>query len=315
MTVQPEPEKFPSNLRNALNAVVSLRSLVPADAFTAETLGTERSGFGAVINSSGLVLTIGYLTAEAETVWITTADGKIYPGDVISYDFETGFGLVQILARVDLPTLSLGESAKARIGDNVIVAGTGDSAETLVATLVARQEFAGYWEYAIDDAMFTSPAHPHWGGTAVINLSGQLIGIGSLLVQGASETEEIEDLNMVVPIDLLKPRLDSLLTTGRPLGQPRPWMGLFATEISGSIIIINIASAGPAADSDLEQGDVILSVAGKEPQSLADFYRMVWSLGPAGVEIPLEIGRDGSVSDVVLKSADRNAFLKLPRAH
>lgn len=315
MVMHPEPGKFPSNLRHALSAVVSLRSIVPEDAFTAETLGTERAGYGAIIRSSGLVLTIGYLTAEAETIWISTADGKIFPGHVLCYDFETGFGLVQILARVDLPALALGSSAEMRIGDDVIVAGAGSGGETLVARIVARQEFAGYWEYAIDDALFTAPAHPHWGGTAVLNLAGELIGIGSLLVQGASEDNVTENINMVVPIDLLKPRLDDLVTTGRPKGPPRPWLGLFATEISGRVVVISVSPHGPAAASPLSRGDVVTAVAGSEVAGLGDFFHKVWALGPAGVEVPLAIERDGASAEITVRSGDRNSYLKAPTAH
>lgn len=224
--MQTDPQKFPIELRNALSSVVGLRSSVPADAFTAGTLGTEREGYGAVIRNSGLVLTIGYLTAEAETIWITMADGRTFPGHVLAYDFETGFGLVQILERVDLPAIALGQSEKAEVGDQIIVAGSGKDAQTLIASIVARQEFAGYWEYALDDAIFTAPAHPKWGGTAVINLAGELIGIGSLLVQSADQDDETPDINMVVPVDILEPRLEALLKSGHSGQVPRPWLGV-----------------------------------------------------------------------------------------
>ena len=310
--VQTDPQKFPIELRNALSSVVRLRSSVPDDAFTAGTLGTEREGYGAVIASSGLVLTIGYLTAEAETIWITIADGRAFSGHVLAYDFETGFGLVQILEQVDLPALPLGQSEKAKVGDQVFVAGSGKDAQTLVASIVARQEFAGYWEYALDDAIFTAPAHPNWGGTAVINLAGELIGIGSLLVQGADQNDETEDINMVVPVDILKPRLDALLKSGHSGQVPRPWLGIYATEVSNHVVIMGVASRGPASDFDLRQGDIVLNVSGKDVNSLGGFYRRIWELGPAGVEVPLQILRDNQPHEITIKSGDRAAFLKSP---
>ena len=316
MTVPTDPERFPSRLREALSTVVSIRSNIPEDAFTAEVLGTERSGYGVVIRPSGLILTIGYLTAEAETIWVTTADEQVYPGHVISYDFETGFGLVQILQRVDLPTVEMGSSDRVAVGDKVIVTGVG---ETIVAQVVARQEFAGYWEYWVDDALFTSPAHHHWGGTAVLNTHGELIGIGSLLVQGShggdEEDAETEDINMVVPIDLLKPRLDDLVKFGRTKSDPRPWLGLYATEIADHVVIMGVASYGPAAEAGLQQGDIVMSVDGEEVADLGDFFRRVWTLGPAGIDVPLEINRDGDTFPVSVASADRTRFLKTPMAH
>lgn len=310
--VQIDIEKFPSQLKDALSAVVSLRSTIPADAFTAGILGTEREGYGAVIRNSGLVLTIGYLTAEAETIWITAAGGRTYPGHVLTYDFETGFGLVQILERVDIAAVPLGESASVEVGDQVIVAGLGKGSEIVVANIVARQEFAGYWEYALDEALFTAPAHPNWGGTAVINMNGELIGIGSLLVQGAGEDNEIEDINMVVPIDILKPRLDSLLKTGQSGHPPRPWLGIYAADVSDQTTVLDIAEGGPAANSDIRQGDILLAVAGAQITGLGDFYRRVWALGSAGVDVPLQILRDGEVMMITVTSGDRSTYLKSP---
>jgi len=319
MTVSSDPERFPSRLRDALSTVVSIRSTIPEDAFTAEVLGTERSGYGVVIRPNGLILTIGYLTAEAETIWVTAADGQVYPGHVISYDFETGFGLVQVLQRVELETAAMGSSDRVKIGDKVIVAGHGDSEEIVVAQVVARQEFAGYWEYWVDDALFTAPAHRHWGGAAVFNTAGEVIGIGSLLVQGSrggdDDEGETDDINMVVPIDLLKPRLDDLVKFGRPKSDPRPWLGLYATEIADHVVVMGVASYGPAADAGLEQGDIVLAVDGEEVADLGDFFRRVWTLGPAGIDVPLEIGRDGETHHVTVTSADRTQFLKAPMAH
>ncbi len=177
---QPKPENYRYDLDHALTAVVGVRAVIPADAFTAETLGTERFGNGVLISPDGLVLTIGYLITEAETVWLSLIDGRAVPGHVLGYDQATGFGLLQALARLDLPALSLGDSSAAQIGDPMVVAGAGGRQRSVAARLIGRQEFAGYWEYVLDEALFTAPAHPHWGGTALIGPAGDLIGIGSL---------------------------------------------------------------------------------------------------------------------------------------
>src|SRR5881392_1907818 len=203
--VEPKPEDYRYDLDRALGSLVSLRSVVPADAFSAETLGTERAGNGVLIREDGVVLTIGYLITEAEQVWLTFSDGRAVPGHVLGYDQETGFGLVQALARVELPALSLGQSATAPVGERVVVGGAGGRHHSVAARIAARQEFAGYWEYVLDEAIFTAPAHPNWGGTAVIGPKGDLIGVGSLQIQQAAAERRLEDVNMVVPIDLLKP--------------------------------------------------------------------------------------------------------------
>jgi S1-C subfamily serine protease len=313
--VQPRPENYEFDLDKALNAVVGLRSIVPADAFTADTLGTERLGHGVLIGDGGTVLTIGYLVTEAESVWIRLSSGRVLPGHVIGFDQETGFGLVQVLAHADLPSLALGDSSKVRVGDDVVVAGTGGRQNAVAATVVARQEFAGYWEYLLDEAIFTAPSHPHWGGTAMIGAGGKLLGIGSLQVQQVLKDGESQDINMIVPINLLKPILDDMLKTGRAKRPVRPWLGLYATEMSGRIAIAGVTARGPAKRADIKNGDIILDVAGSQVKTLAAFFRKVWSLGEAGVEVPLKVSRSGRTLDVVIQSGDRRQFLKGPVIH
>ena len=314
-SVQPKPEDYTYDLDAALSAVVAVRALVPSDAFTAETLGTERAGNGVLIRADGLVLTIGYLVTEAETIWLTLIDGRAVPGTVLAYDQTTGFGLVQALARLDLPALPLGSSGTASVGERVVVAGAGGRQKSVAARIVAKQEFAGYWEYVVDEAIFTSPSHPNWGGTALIGPNGDLLGVGSLQLQEGREQGPPGDINMIVPIDLLPPIFDDLLTLGRPNKPPRPWLGLYTTAIENRIVVVGLAKDGPAQKADLRTGDVLLSVAGGEVRDLAQFYRRIWSLGPAGVEIPVSIYRDGKAIETRLKTGDRNRFLKVPKLH
>jgi S1-C subfamily serine protease len=293
-----------------LRSIVAVRSSIPEDAFTASALGTLREGSGVVIRESGLVLTIGYLITEANEVWLTTHDGRVVAAHALAYDQETGFGLVQALGQLDLPALDLGDSARARLGDTAILAdGVGRSIRT---TIVAKQEFAGYWEYLLDEAIFTAPAHPSWGGAALIGSDGGLLGIGSLRLQMIQDGEAA-DINMIVPIELLSPILDDLLTLGQANRPPRPWLGVFSAESDGEVIVMSVAQGGPAARAGLRQGDRISDVGDSEVEGLADFYRKVWSSGPAGAELPMRIVRDGRDTWLRVKSADRNSFLIRPQ--
>ena len=312
---QPKPADYDYDLNTAVGAVVGLRAVIPEDAFTAQTLGTERAGNGVLIRDSGLVLTIGYLITEAESLWLTPLSGAPVPGHALAYDQETGFGLVQALARMDLPALRIGNSSRASIGERVVVAGAGGLHRSVAARIVAKQEFAGYWEYVLDEAMFTAPSHPNWGGTAVIGPAGDLIGIGSLQLEQGREKGSGGRLNMVVPIDLLKPILDDLLRHGRPNRPARPWLGFYAAEIEGRIVVIGVADRGPAQRAGLQTGDVVLEVAGEAPTDLAALFRRIWSLGHAGTEIPLRIERDGHSFDQTVTSSERNRFFKVPRMH
>ncbi|MFV0298463.1 MAG: S1C family serine protease [Hyphomicrobiaceae bacterium] len=313
--MQPRPENYEFDLDEALSSVVGIKSIIPSDAYTADTLGTERIGHGVLIGDSGVAVTIGYLVTEAETVWLTLANGNTVPGHVIGFDQETGFGLVQALARIDLPSLRLGDSSAVEVGDPVLLAGHGGRDSAVEATVVARQEFAGYWEYVLDQAIFTAPSHPHWGGTAMIGEDGTLLGIGSLQVQQVMKAGEAEDINMIVPINLLKPILDEMLLHGGADRPARPWLGLYATEAGNRIAIAGIAPRGPARRADVRSGDIVLSVDGLEVTDLASFFRRIWSLGNAGVEVPMRIHRNGRTLDLSVRSADRRQFLKRPVIH
>jgi S1-C subfamily serine protease len=314
-SAQPKPEDYSYDLERALACVVGLRTTVPADAFTAETLGTERAGNGVFIRGNGLVLTIGYLITEAETVWINLNDGRAVPGHVLGYDQETGFGLVQALSKLDVPALEIGQSATASIGERVVVGGAGGRHRSVAARIVAKQEFAGYWEYVLDEAIFTAPAHPNWGGTALIGPAGDLIGIGSLQLQHAVEKGQTQNINMMVPIDLLKPIFDDLLKFGRRTTPSRPWLGLYATEVENRLVVVGLADRGPAKRADLRTGDIVLSVAGTEVHDLAGLFRRIWAQGQAGVEVPITIYRDGETMDLRVKSSERDRFLKGPSLH
>jgi S1-C subfamily serine protease len=313
-SAQPKQADYGYDLEHALAAMVGVRTIIPSDAFTAETLGTERAGHGVFIRS-GLVLTIGYLITEAQTIWLTLSDGRSVQGHVLGYDQETGFGLVQALAKLDMPALEIGQSSAAAIGERVVVGGAGGRARSVAGRIVAKQEFAGYWEYVLDEAIFTAPSHPNWGGTALIGPAGDLLGIGSLQLQHVVDKGQPQNINMIVPIDLLKPIFDDLMKTGRRSGPPRPWLGLYATEVENRLVVVGLADRGPAKKADLRNGDIVLSVAGKEVRDLASFFRRIWAQGEAGVDVPLSIYRDGETMDVRVKSSERNRFLKGPSLH
>ena len=292
------------------HSVVSLRSLVPDTAFTASTLGTLREGSGVVIDDNGLVVTIGYLITEAEEVWLTTHDERVLPAHVVGYDQETGFGLVQALGDLDLPQLEIGSSAEAKRGDiGTIIDGRGHE---VLTEIVAKQEFAGYWEYLLEEAMFTAPFHPSWGGAALVNADNRLVGIGSLRLQMLHKGDTT-DINMIVPIDLLQPILGDLITAGRPRRESRPWLGVYSAESSNGVVVMSVADGGPAEQAGLKSGDVISELDGDEVTGLADFYRKLWTKSPAGAEFAMRIVRSGRDSWVRVKTADREAFLQKPQ--
>jgi S1-C subfamily serine protease len=313
---QPEPSEYAFPLAERLASVVAVKSLVPPDATSAATLGVEREGSGVWIDAGGLVLTIGYLIMEAETVWLTAQDGRVVQATPIAQDFETGFGLLQALGRMpDMPVAPLGDSEGLKFGAGCVLAAAGGQSHALACTVAARQPFAGYWEYLLDNAIFTAPAHPHWGGAGLFGPDGRLCGIGSLILQQGQKGGKRLDLNMVVPIGELLPILETLRRTGHSGRPARPWLGLYATEDDEAVGVGSLAKGGPAERAGLKPRDRILAVDGRAVNDLTSLWTAVRAAGPAGAEVRLTVSRGERQMDLSVTSSDRTRHLKAPRLH
>lgn len=308
---RPVPTDYRFDLDRTIRAVFSLKATVPEDAFTARTLGTEREG-SAVAIEGGLLATIGYLVTEAETIWLTATDGTVLPAHAAGIDQRTGIAVLQPLGRLGTEGLKI--AAPPETNAPCILAAGGGPNRAVATKLVARQEFAGYWEYVLDEALFTAPAHPFWGGAALLDGDGALVGIGSLVLQEGGGPAA-RDMNMAVPAALLPPALETILTTGRGPGAARPWLGLFAAEQDGALMIAGIAEGGPADQAGVRAGEAIRAVDGVEISELAELWRTVWARGDAGVEITLSLARGGRERQVRVATGDRGGFLKRPRMH
>lgn len=294
---------------NPLNAVVGVRAKVPPSARTAQTLGAEREGGGVVIGADGLVLTIGYLIMEAVETEIVERDGAVVPAEVVAYDYDTGFGLLRPLGTLRATPIELGDSTDLPEKTRVLVAGPDGPSPAVV---VSRREFAGYWEYLLPDAIFTSPPYRSFGGAALIGADGRLLGIGSLIVADAANPGETLPGNMFVPISALTPIMENLLREGRSARSARPWLGLYTQELRGHVFINRVAPGGPAERAGVPANAVVMAVGGRSVSNLAEFYRAVWALGDAGVQVPLTL-LDSSLGarEVVVTSGDRYDYLQL----
>jgi S1-C subfamily serine protease len=288
-------------------SVVKLRSRAVSDARSAATLGTEREGTGVVIDASGLVLTIGYLILEAETVELSTADGTTFPATVVGYDAATGFGLVRAVGRLPIKPIQVGDSSTLTTREPVLIIGFDGVAPAYV---VSRRRFVGYWEYLLEDAIYTAPATVNWQGAALLDREQRLVGIGSLAVPDSVGSGSAVPGNLFVPIDRLKPLLADLVARGRPAGPPRPWLGVSTQDAEGNVIVTRVASGSPAERAPIRVGDVIVGLGGQTIRGQADFYTRLWASGAAGREIVLEVLRDGRIQRVTVKSIDRDSYYR-----
>ena len=304
----PVPDAFAAD--DLAGAIVKLGIRVPATARTADTLGTEREGTGALIDDAGHILTIGYLLLEAESILIVTADGRVLPGTVAGFDHATGFGLVRAVQPLDHPPLTLGDSARVSEMNTVTVAAHAGAGGWSNACVVGRRAFTGWWEYALADAIFTAPARDQHSGAALLDARGELVGIGSLWVGDAADAGAAFPGNMFVPTDLLLPVLDDLKTYGHRSGAARPWLGIYSEEVRNHVIVTQVLRDAPAERGGIARGDVILAVGGQAIGSQAEFYQALWASGAAGSAITLQIWRAKAVREVKVRSIDRMTYLR-----
>lgn len=288
-------------------SVVKVSSKVISNARSSKTLGNRREGTGVVIDASGLVMTIGYLIIEAENVELSTADGKVFPATVIGYDNATGLGLVRALTPLPVKPVNFGQSESAKELEMVLIVGFDGVAP---AYIVSKRPFVGYWEYLLDEAIYTAPVTVNWSGAALLSREGKLLGIGSLVVNDAMGTRANVPGNMFVPIDIIKPVLGDFIANGKSTMKARPWLGINSQEFQGNLIVTRVSQESPAEDAGLKAGDIIVGIGGQPVKSQADFYTKLWASGGAGAEIPVDVLKSGRVENFKIKSIDRSTYFR-----
>ena len=293
-----------------LRAVVRVDVTAPPDSQSSRTLGAERVGTGSVIDNDGLILTIGYLIMEGAEIKVTDSEGRSFPAEFVAYDHVSGFGLLRAGFGFRASPIRLGNAGALKTGDAAVVLSRAGFHTALPVRVVGRREFAGYWEYLLDEAIFTSPPHPAFGGAALVDTSGRLVGVGSLLVGDALPGQRLAG-NMFVPVSALEPIFGDLLAYGRRQDTPRPWLGVNVREEQGRLLVERVTPRSPADSAGVRPGDQIVGVGGQRFSGLADFYRKLWALGPAGVAVPLEVMRGAQVQPVTVTSGDRIRYLRL----
>jgi S1-C subfamily serine protease len=305
------PTQVPSAVEDLVAAVVRIKTFINPDGRSVATLGREREGSGILIDENGLVLTIGYLMVEAHAAEVHTNSGRTVPATVVGYDHETGFGLLRTIEPLKIKPLAIGKAADLKEGDPVLVASFGGVRMMAPVRVVSRRVFAGSWEYMIGQAIFTAPPHPAWSGAALINREARLVGVGSLVVGDAAGSSDNNPGNMFVPIDLLMPILGDLLADGRASGPGKPWIGVNAAEIAGRLFVSRVTPGSPAEKAGIKRGDIVAGVGGEAVTALPDFYRKLWSLGGAGVNVPLDVVQGGETRRIEVPSVHRMDHLKL----
>jgi S1-C subfamily serine protease len=300
-----------ASVEELVSAVVKIKTLIDPDGQTVQSLGRQREGSGIVIDEDGLVLTIGYLMVEAHAAEVITNEGRVVPATIVGYDHETGFGILKAISPLRIKPLPFGKSADVKVSDPVLVVSAGGVGSAGAARVAAKREFAGSWEYLLDEAIFTSPPHPAWSGAALISREGKLLGVGSLIVGDAAGAGSPSPGNMFVPIERLPPILGDLIADGHVSGKGRPWLGVAADDVRGRLVVGRVTPGSPAEKAGLRKGDEIIGVNGQSLSGLPDFYRKMWATGTAGATVPLDVEQGGEKRRIDIKSINRLDNLKL----
>lgn len=301
----PQQNEVDFDLEVGLSSVVHLSSTVPEEAFSARTLGTEREGNAILIGNDNILVTIGYLVVDAQTINLKAKGENKVQAELVGYNHESGLALIHTNSDLGIPPIKQGTANDLEENEQVIITPFGGIDYSISASVTSRREFAGSWEYLLDRAIFTTPIHPNWSGAALIRRDGTLCGVGSLWVNDAEEGQSNSPGNMFVPIDLLQPIYDDMVSKGLAQGPNRPWLGMYTAEAMNRLFVSGVIPEAPADVAGVEVGDIITGLEGEQTRSLPDMYRKLWSLGDAGVTVILNLNRDGEDLEIKVKSDSR----------
>lgn len=309
---KPAVDLPPMTVELLMQSVVAVQSRTDDDANSVRTLGQRRQGSGVVI-APDLVLTIGYLLIEAQSVDLIDRQGRRVPGQVKAVDSISGFGLVRSLVPLRLEPVPMGDSDAVTVPTKVLTLGQGEG-ELTELEVVSRKPFAGNWEYLLESPLMTLPAVNNWSGAGLFNARGQLIGLGSLLVPDVYGDTKPVFGNLYVPVNDIKTQLSALLQNGKRSGPAQSWLGISSQAFrEGGLVVQRVAPDSPAFVAGIEVGDVLIALQDHRIANLSDFYRRLWTWGPAGSTLEITLRRQGQEKKIRIITGDRAQSMKQPR--
>jgi serine protease Do len=283
-------------------SIVAVRVNAVENARSNAELGRERAGTGVVADRQGHVLTSIFIVQESDSISLTTADGRTVPATVVLEDHGTGVAILRPGASLAVPPMPLGQSADVRVEEPVLIVAAAHEKEVTLAHVVSRRDFAGSWEYLVDNAIVTAPPASTWAGAALVNGSGQLVGIGSLLLGNSTkESASRPSANLFVPVDLYRAGLERVSRGDSK--SPRPWLGVTTEQKDGRVVVLDVSAGSPAGHAGVQPGDQIVALNGERIADQAQLYRQLWSQDPRQ-EVRLTIQRESQTRELRVKPVD-----------
>jgi S1-C subfamily serine protease len=299
---------LPSHIQHVAPAVIGIHVEVPSDRPSAATLGADRWGSGVLFDPAGYALTVSYVLIDAARIEVMLRDGRKVEARVAGLDLESGLGVIKLDEPGPWPVASLGDSTRMSVGDVTGTVGMDEDGALIATpgTVKSIRSFAASWEYMLDRALFVAPYNSAFGGAALVDQTGAVVGITSLRLGEASF------VNLAIPIEQFLGDKEELIAKGRVESRrPRPWLGLYTRETDGGVVVAGVSPIGPARTAGFRPGDRIVRVNGEEISSQADFYRRLW-LGLAGQEVQLVVMRATRLEAITVRSVDRYRLFQPP---
>jgi S1-C subfamily serine protease len=300
---------MPSYVRKIEPSVVGIRAKARADAPSSQRLGARRAGSGVIFDARGYAVTVTYLVVDAERIDAQLRDGRTVPARLAGVDSETGLAVVRLEGPGPWPAASLGDSRDLVPGARTGTVGVDDDDDLVHAAgaLEGVRRFSASWEYMLDRALIVAPAVPSWGGSALVDDHGRLVGVVSLRLG------EPPHVNLAIPLEKFLPVKDELIATGRVTSRRvRPWLGLLTSGSAAGVVVDGFNAAGPARTAGFQRGDLIVGVDGARVVSQEEFYERLWRR-QAGDTIEVAVRRGDAERVIPVRSMDRNVLYRTSR--
>lgn len=296
-----------SQIRRVEPAVVGIRVEVDRDRPSTATLGTERQGSGVIFDGDrGYVLTVSYVLLDARRIEVVLRDGRRVGARLTGLDLEVGVGVIQLEGRGPWSAATLGDSSAVTAGEVTGTVGVSDDGD-LVATpsrVESVRSFAAAWEYMLDRAFIVTPYNAAFGGAALVNAAGSVIGVTSLRLG------EAPHVNLAIPIEKFLAHKDDLLANGRVMGRaPRPWLGLYTESVQGGVAVSGLNPMSPARAAGLRPGDIIVALNDQQVASREEFYRALWQ-SSMDQDVKVTVLRAGGREAITVRPVDRYRFYR-----
>ncbi|HEY3066152.1 MAG TPA: S1C family serine protease [Methylomirabilota bacterium] len=302
--LRPRPETlspYPTYVQHVERAVIGLRVKAADDAVSSERLGSRRFTSAVIFDQRGYAVTVSYALLDAVKVEARFRDGRGVAASVVGIDFDSGLGIVKLDGEGPWPTARLGDSRDVRVGAVSGTVGVDEDDDLVYVTgaVKAIRRFSAYWEYMLPRALIVAPSSPSWGGSALVDERGDVVGIASLRLG------EEPYVNLVIPMEKFLPVKDELISVGKVVSRPpRPWLGVYTIGGTNGVVVDGLSPQGPAYQAGLRKGDRVVGVNGVAVSSQEEFYEQLWR-GEAGDVIRVAVIREEGRRVIPVRSIDR----------